>query len=128
MGEERNKKEVEIEEGQRWPDLPKAPDSAFQLKRFLLFINRKGIATRSDLLRIVGSSTQLNSWLRDLIGRFGLVEEIREDGRRFYRKTLEGRAMEQVVTDKWYYVKLLLTLYSQNRRIPYSEQPKQTYS
>lgn len=128
MGEEGNKEEVETEEGQRWPDLPKAPDSAFQLKRFLLVINRKGIATRSDLLHIVGSSTQLSSWLRDLIGRFRLVEEIRKDGRRFYRKTPEGRAMEQVVTDKWYYVKLLLTLYSQNRRIPYSEQPKQTLS
>lgn len=117
------KEEVEKEEEKRWPNLPKAPDSAFRLKGYLLTIDHKGIATRSDLLKIAGSSTELNSWLRDLVKRFEFVEEIPEGARRLYRKTAEGRRMERVLTDYWDYVKLLVTLYSGERRIPYIEQP-----
>lgn len=124
MIERRKKEKVEREEGKRWPDLPVAPDSAFRLKEYLVTIDHKGVATRSDLLKIAGSSTELNSWLRDLVKRFDLVEEITEGARRLYRKTAEGRRMELVLTDYWYHAKLLVTLYSRERRIPFTEQPQ----
>jgi hypothetical protein len=101
------------------PELPPTPMSGVQIKRFMVTINQKGIATRSDLLPIAGSSTELDSWLRDLIDRLGFVEEIVENGRRLYRKTPRGRTHEQVLTTFWPFVKVMIILYSGDRRRPF---------
>jgi len=103
-----------------WPKLPPLPNAAVRLRDFLETINRKGVATRSDLLRLpyIGSSTQLNSWLEHTVHKFKLVEEIPSKGSKCYRKTRNGREMEQVLTTYWDYVRLLLTMYSEERRTP----------
>lgn len=86
-----------------------APQSAVRLQQFLETLNLKGVATRSDLLGISSSSTELDSWLRDLISTFGFVEERETNsGRKHYTKTLRGRTMEQVLTTYWPGVKVLL--------------------
>jgi DNA-binding HxlR family transcriptional regulator len=103
----------------KWsPELPPAPESAVHLQRFLEILNRKGLASRTDLLEVTGSSTALDSWLRDL-SNFGFVEE-RESptGHRLYTKSQRGRTMEQVLTTYWAYVKILLLRYSKDRRPP----------
>lgn len=89
------------------------------MKEYLVTINLKGIATRSDLLAIAGSSTELDSWLRDLIDRFGFVEELVENGRRLYKKTPRGRTHEQVLTTFWPFTKVMIILYSGDRRRPF---------
>ena len=43
-----------------WPKLPPLPNAAVRLKDFLETINRKGVATRSDLLRLPLSEAALN--------------------------------------------------------------------
>ena len=108
-----------------WPKLPPLPNAAVRLKDFLETINRKGVATRSDLLRLpfVGSSTQLDSWLEHTVNQFKLVEEIPSKRSKCYRKTRAGREMEQVLSTYWDYVRRLLTMYSEDRRIPLFSPP-----
>jgi hypothetical protein len=81
-------------------------------------INKRGTATRNELLALAGSSEHLDSWLRDLKDLFGLVDSKIENGHTVYFKTRRGRRWEDNTIDEWDYTRAVSTRYAGDRRQP----------
>ena len=53
-------------------------------------IGEKGGATRWDLIKVLGNTSQFHHWVEDFLIRDGFVEEREESGGRHYVKTEAG--------------------------------------
>ena len=106
---------------EKWPKidvLPPLPDAVFQLQKYLMKINKRGTVKRIELLKLAGSSEQLDSWLRDLKDILGLVDSRIERGHTIYFKTQRGRRWEHNTIDEWDYTLAISTRYAGDRRQP----------
>ncbi len=60
-------------------------------------INKKGEATRWDLIKILGNTEQFRLWVDDFLLKEKLVEERRESKRYFYKMTETGELFHKLL-------------------------------
>jgi len=63
----------------------------------LSLINSVGKASRMQLYEIVGSEENLNRWVRRLVNRWRAVDELDENGRKYYVKTDLGEIIKRIL-------------------------------
>lgn len=65
--------------------------------KLLRCISENGEATKWDLTKIVGTTSQFDSYVTNYLMKEGLVEERQENGFYFYSMTENGRLMYSVL-------------------------------
>jgi len=60
-------------------------------------IEEKGEATRWDLVKILGNTSQFHHWVEEFLIREGFVEERSDSGRYFYSKTEVGELFHKLL-------------------------------
>ena len=60
-------------------------------------IEKNGKATRWDLIKILGNTSQFHHWVDDFLIRERFVEELEESGHSYYRKTETGELFHKLL-------------------------------
>lgn len=60
-------------------------------------IDENGEASRWDLVKILGNTSQFRHWVEGFLMRDGFVEEREEAGHRYYRKTEAGELFHRLL-------------------------------
>lgn len=60
-------------------------------------IGEGGGASRWDLIKVLGNTSQFQHWVEDFLMREGFVEEREESGRRHYVKTESGELFHRLL-------------------------------
>lgn len=60
-------------------------------------IDENGEASRWDLVKILGNTSQFRHWVEDFLMRDGFVEEREEAGHHYYRKTEAGELFHRLL-------------------------------
>ena len=58
---------------------------------------RKGTASKWDLIKVVGTESQFHYWIEEFLLKDKFVEEHRESNRHFYSKTEAGELLHRLL-------------------------------
>jgi len=76
---------------------PRRDPSTIALELFDCIDQKKGRATKWDLIKILGNESQFNHWIKNFLAKDKFIEEIKESRYRFYRKTESGELFHRML-------------------------------
>ena len=76
---------------------PRRKPARIALDLFDCIDERNGMASKWDLIKVVGTESQFHYWIEEFLLRDKFVEEQRKSNRYFYRKTEAGELLHRLL-------------------------------
>lgn len=77
--------------------VPRRPPDVIALEILDCIDQKKGKASRWDLIKILGNEAQFRQWIGNFLVKDKFVEEMHESRRYYYRKTKNGDLLHELL-------------------------------